>query len=206
MKKITRIATHPGTCTSTVIGIMDRLNVETIFVSSPKQLEKTDFDGLLLLGGTDISPFFYGEKNHFSQIPDDNRDYIEWNLLRQAMTQKLPTLGICRGHQMITIAHGGSLYQDMYRQSATIDHPSTHHVLYSGKLANYAASNHVNSLHHQAVRMSPAGFKTLAKSPDGIIESIWKPGILGVQWHPEIMYQYDQRWINLFRWFSNGLE
>lgn len=206
MSTVTRVALHTGTGTQTVLGIMDRLGIHTEVVKSPRQLETVKFDGLLLLGGSDIAPFYYGEKNKYSENPDDNRDFIEWHLIRQAMSKKLPIMGICRGHQMITIAHGGSLFQDIYRQNATHEHGTPHRVKYTGNLANYAASDIVNSLHHQAARTVPDGFKTLAKSPDGIIESIWKPGVLGVQWHPELMYSQDYRWGKLFEWFASGLQ
>jgi putative glutamine amidotransferase len=206
MTKVTHIAMHPGTETETVRAIFKRLGVSCEVVTSPRNLKSIKFDGLVLLGGRDISPFFYGEELSYSHAPDDNRDFIEWQLIRRAMNQQLPIFGICRGHQMINVAHGGALYQDIYRQGATVDHPGTHRVKMSGALAMHAATDIVNSLHHQAVRFIPDGFKVLGRSHDGIIESIYKTGVLGVQWHPEILYKYDARWIELFQWFVDGLE
>lgn len=196
---------HPGTGTEIVTGIMHNIGIHVDIVRNANQIKAADFDGLILLGGADISPWYYGEKTLYSENTDETRDYTEWLLIRQAMTRNIPIFGICRGHQMITIAHGGSLYQDM-RKQLTGDHATQHRVTLAGKLTRYAATDCVNSLHHQAIRRAPDGFKTLAKAPDGVIEAIWKPGVLGVQWHPELMYRSDPRWERLFVWFANGLD
>jgi putative glutamine amidotransferase len=107
---------------------------------------------------------------------------------------------------MITIAHGGSLYQDIYRQQATTAHLPAHRVTLSATLAKHCATDLVNSYHHQAARAVPPGFKVAARSSDGLIEGIYKPGVLGVQWHPEMLVKGDRRWSRLFEWFVNGLQ
>jgi putative glutamine amidotransferase len=184
---------------------MKRLGVR-VEIATPKNIHSVKYDGLLLLGGRDVNPWFYGESIKWAQRPDRDRDIIEWQLIRRAMTRQIPIFGICRGHQMITVAHGGSLYQDIHHDGVTFDHPDRHRVTLSGNLAKHTASDNVNSYHHQAVRRVPDGFKVLAKSTDGVVEAIYKPGVLGVQWHPEMMYKTDSRWIELFRWFVDGLE
>jgi gamma-glutamyl-gamma-aminobutyrate hydrolase PuuD len=206
MNIVTKVVMHPGTETETVRHILKKLGVQVDVIQSPRQLKTAKFDGLVLLGGVDIAPFYYGEEMLYAHTPNDNRDYIEWNLIRRAMTAGIPIMGICRGHQMITVAHGGSLYQDIYRQKATVSHPAIHRVSLSATLARHVATDLVNSLHHQATRNVPAGFKIAAKSNDGLVEGIYKQGVLGVQWHPEILYHTDHRWIELFHWFVTGLQ
>lgn len=205
MSTVTKIALCPGTETETAKSIMKRLGVR-VEIATPKNVHTLKYDGLLLLGGRDVNPWFYGESIKWAQRPDRDRDIIEWQLIRRAMTRQIPIFGICRGHQMITIAHGGSLYQDIQRDGVTFDHPDRHRITLSGNLAKHTASDTVNSYHHQAVRRTPDGFKVLAKSTDGVVEAIYKPGVLGVQWHPEMMYRTDSRWIELFLWFVDGLE
>ena len=108
---------------------------------------------------------------------------------------------------MVAVAHGGSLYQDIYKQGATRRHEQKHKIGVTGKIANYLPTDFVNSYHHQAVRTLPDGFKVLARSVnDHVIEAIWKPGVLGVQWHPELLFPTDPRWHGLFRWFAQGLQ
>jgi putative glutamine amidotransferase len=197
---------HPGTGTETVKFILTSMGVRVTTITKKEQIDRLKYDGLVLLGGSDINPALYGESMRYTHKIDLPRDQIEWRLLRRAMTKRIPILGICRGHQLLSVAYGGSLYQDIFRQKKTGYHPSTHRVRLSGEMIRHAASDLVNSYHHQAVRIVPDGFKVLAKSDDQIIESIWKPGVLGIQWHPELMYSYDRRWSEIFRWFVNGLE
>jgi len=202
---ITCVALHPGTGTEIVTGILQGLGVKSEIVQTREAVMNIKFDGVILLGGSDINPFYYGEGIRYAYHINRERDYIEWILARRAMTKHFPIFGICRGMQMITVAHGGSLYQDIYRQKVTGDHPNQHRITIDGALARYAASDLVNSLHHQALKTLPDGFKVLARAEDGITEAIYKPGVLGVQWHPELLYQNDRRWQALFKWFANGL-
>lgn len=107
---------------------------------------------------------------------------------------------------MLAVAHGGTLYQDIFSFTGN-DHPSMydHELTVKTTLRRHIPTNRVNSLHHQAVRVVPAGFEVLARSKeDGIIESIYRPGYLGVQFHPELMYPSDKRWLKLFDWWYAG--
>lgn len=202
---IKTVATYPGTATDTVKLILKGMGIGLNIITSHKDLEKSRHDAIILLGGRDINPAWYGEANIYGQKPDMKRDIIEWTMTRRAMTLNQPIFGICRGHQMIAVAHGGSLYQDIAAQKAAKNHPIYHRLEVTGKLKDYMPIQKVNSLHHQAIRKPPVGFKVLAFSHDNIIEAIWRPRILGVQFHPELMIQNDERWIGLFRWLANGL-
>jgi gamma-glutamyl-gamma-aminobutyrate hydrolase PuuD len=178
-----------------------------VAVESAKEAYSINFDYLVLGGGVDIDPMFYGqERSHFTQKPDNGRDLIEWILIRRAMTGDIPTLGVCRGFQMMAVAHGAALYQDtsMVIPDSHINHRAANHRLIrvddmlSAKLPTLI----VNSRHHQTLKTRPQGFKVVAKSPDGLTEAIWRPGFLGIQWHPEDLYfEKDGRgWENLFQW------
>ncbi|MHB1652837.1 MAG: gamma-glutamyl-gamma-aminobutyrate hydrolase family protein [Desulfitobacteriaceae bacterium] len=161
-------------------------------------------DGLLLSGGGDISPIYLGElpvrgiKESFPQ-----RDDSEITLVKQALDRDVPLLGICRGIQVMAVAAGGKIYQDIPSQyPSSLEHSQTapreypwHEVELSESLLYNIIKERkisVNSLHHQAVSALPQGFVTSAKAPDGVIEGIERPQAkfcLGVQWHPESMGQ-----------------
>jgi putative glutamine amidotransferase len=164
-----------------------------------------EIDGLLLTGGGDIDPVFYGEDRHETvEDAEPGRDEFEIDLARRAMTSDLPLLAICRGAQVLNVAAGGSLVQDIPSSMAT---PLPHSVIVprdahahdvsiaSGSrlqraLGSAAAGQpcRVNSRHHQSVARLGAGMVATATAPDGVIEAIEKPDAqfcLGVQWHPE---------------------
>ena len=192
MKQII-VATHPGTGTDVVRTVLHDLGHKLVEVTGRKAAHKVGFDKLILLGGADISPFWYGETPVYTGPLNHERDIIEWTLIRRAMAEHKPILGICRGHQLITVAHGGSLYQDIFMQTRRRHQP----------LKRNLPRLDVNSLHHQSVKTVPAGMQVMALSPEGIVESIWKPGVLGVQFHPELMIGADPAWEKLFRWFTD---
>lgn len=198
--------THEGTGTGIVRGIVEKLGGKLQTVTDKHTAYTARMDRLILLGGADISPFFYGEPMIDSQRPDKERDIIEWILVRRAITEHVPTFGICRGHQMLTVAHGGTLWQDICAGPGAFEHGRQHKLTGVHKmLARHLPARTVNSLHHQAVRVVPWGFEVAARSEDGIIESVWRPGVLGVQWHPELLYPRDGGWERLFRWWWDGL-
>ncbi|RJQ04837.1 MAG: gamma-glutamyl-gamma-aminobutyrate hydrolase family protein [Bacillota bacterium] len=201
------IATHPGTCTDVVAGIMRKHGAQLDVITSLQRAQRADFDGLILLGGADVGPYWYGEANRHAGPIDRTRDLVEWVLIRRALSEGLPVFGICRGHQMICIATGGSLYQDIHIDGATYRHGGYGHKLakVSRPLSKHLPSDYVNSLHHQAVKTPPPGLEVAAVSEDGLVEALYRPGILGVQWHPEMLYGQDPRWGELFQWFLKGL-
>lgn len=165
--------------------------------------------GLLLSGGGDISPLYLGEQPR-PGLGDcfPERDESELLLAQTAMQLLKPILGICRGIQVLAIAGGGRIYQDLHleaaqplghRQTAPRQHPWHEVEMVESRLLELLGEPRirVNSLHHQAVSELPPGFLINARAPDGIIEGIEKAGtsfVLGVQWHPESMKDiYSQR-------------
>ncbi len=162
-----------------------------------------NLDGLILAGGVDVDPFYFNEEpiEGMGEITP-NRDSFEVKLTQVAVTANTPILAICRGVQVLTIALGGSIYQDIYSQlSRTIKHSQqaprwypTHSIQIneSSLLDEVVGDNYmrVNSFHHQAVSTLAEGMDAIATSDDGIIEAVSMPKkrfVLGVQWHPECM-------------------
>jgi putative glutamine amidotransferase len=157
-------------------------------------------DGLLLLGGADVAAERYGAAPHAdSESPEHDRDAVEIALVRAAIGMGLPTLGICRGLQIINVALGGTLRQHLPDELGSQVHRrylgrfagNEHEVrLAPGSLAAAAAGAEVHrvvSHHHQAVGTLAEGLTATGFSEDGIIEALERPGgyLLGVQWHPE---------------------
>jgi len=211
VQKKRRIVCHEGTGTGIVKAVVERLGGVLRVVNTLEEAQTLSFDGLLLLGGADINPAWYGEAiTHATRI-DQKRDIIEWCLIRRAITAGVPAMGICRGNQMLAAAHGGSLYQDLLADGVTTrNHSGRGHRLVDvmRPLARHMpGTRQVNSYHHQAVKTVPHGFDVAAESEDGVIEAIWRPGYLGVQWHPELLIgQGDSDWVTLFKWFMAGLD
>jgi putative glutamine amidotransferase len=156
--------------------------------------------GLLLTGGRDIDPARYGETLHSeTDEPNAERDELEFRLLVAALTQDMPVLAICRGHQLVNVAMGGSLQQHIegngHRALDDAGAGSRWHdvsIEPRSRLHGWlgAGRTRVNSRHHQGVtpeRLAP-GLRIAALSPDGFVEAVeserhsW---IVGVQWHPE---------------------
>jgi putative glutamine amidotransferase len=166
-------------------------------------------DGLLLTGGDDVAPTRYGEEKHPAvEVVAPERDEFEIALVREARKRGLPIFAICRGIQVLNVAGGGSLVQDIPTQvTGALEHKQTvpphqpfdlaHEVwlekdsllarLMRERLSD-TDSCKVNSRHHQSVKQLAAGFQVSATAPDGVIEAIEDPSVpfcLGVQWHPE---------------------
>lgn len=176
-------------------------------------------DGLVMSGGGDINPL-YVEEEPIPQLQDVDtyRDEFDLIVLRLAVNRQVPILGICRGHQIINVAFGGGVYQDMHTQSEQklVKHSQTlsreypsHTVALEGKasvlrqLFPDTDTLHVNSFHHQAVRQMALGFIATATATDGINEAMehTEKKIVSVQWHPEAMAAHgDEAMLELFRW------
>lgn len=180
-------------------------------VARPKDDETLDAiialaDGLLLMGGHDIDPSFYGEENRDCKNIDPERDAVEFALLRRAVAKGIPVLGICRGFQMINVCFGGALYQDIQKElpgavlhdchylegvlapRQHLCHPTA--LVPDSQLAHMLGVQEfqVNSLHHQGVKKVAEGFRAVGQSPDGLIEAIEStshPFVIGIEWHPE---------------------
>jgi putative glutamine amidotransferase len=181
-------------------------------------------DALLLTGGLDVDPSLYGEAPHATTAVDRERDRFEIPLARAAIDRDMPILAICRGVQVLNVAAGGSLVQDIPSAvTSDLDHsikePKDHvahgvAILPGTRLANSLGFSApldtcpVNSRHHQAVgRVAPA-FVVSAVSPDGVIEAIERPAstfCLGVQWHPENFWRTGE-FAPLFEEFVDAAE
>lgn len=152
------------------------------------------FDGLLLPGGGDIDPAFFGEKNHGSKNIDRNLDLIQLSLLDRFVRAKKPVLGICKGMQLINIHFGGGIIQHLKTaalhswKDADQIHPvtaSTDSFLFP----LYGESFSVNSAHHQGIRRPGEGLHVTLSSADGVSEALEHDSLplFGVQFHPERM-------------------
>jgi putative glutamine amidotransferase len=173
-------------------------------------------NGLLLTGGGDIEPARFGQPRH--RKTDDvapARDALELDLTRRAVDGDVPLFAICRGLQVLNVALGGTLIQDLSseRPGSLLHsqreprHQPTHPVKVMGegtRLGHVLGSLevNVNSMHHQAIDTLGAGLREVAWAPDGVIEGVEMPGddrfVLGVQWHPEELVGHDQAARNLF--------
>lgn len=162
-------------------------------------------DGLLIPGGRDVGPYWYGEQPHLkTQISDFDRDCFELALIKRALNNDQNILGVCRGHQLLNVAMGGSLHQHI------TNHEGFHHKAFffgNRRCLRFVDDEiEVNSLHHQAVADLGDGLQIVAISPDGTIEAIeskhhnW---VVGVQFHPEMM-QREAVMRQIVRAFVNG--
>jgi putative glutamine amidotransferase len=163
-------------------------------------------DGVLLSGGGDIAPSYYHEAAHpKTNPPDAERDRFELALANLALGADLPILGVCRGLQVVNVAAGGTLIQDIPAEVNNALHHEVNSPLYaiahevwvtrgsalSGMMQEQLADNdvlQVNSRHHQAIKQTAPGFDVSATAPDGVIEAVERPGsrfCVAVQWHPE---------------------
>jgi putative glutamine amidotransferase len=168
-----------------------------------------DARGLLLTGGGDVDPGLYGEAPHQTfNAAEPGRDAFEIDLVRRALESDLPILAICRGIQLLNVACGGTLVQDIFDQ---LPDAGTHRVLEpsfaiahdvwitEGTLLNRLMRERlesdecqVNSRHHQAVKAVGEGLVVTATAPDGVVEALEDPSrrfCLAVQWHPENFYR-----------------
>jgi len=148
-------------------------------------------NGVVISGGDDIHPSFYGEKIAFDmKIIDRRRTEFETGLFRECVQKKMPMLGICNGIQLMNVALDGTLYQDIGNEvPLALDHKSGYHTITMFDEGFLPAGDYtVNTSHHQSIKRPGRGIRIIAESADGIIESITVDGhpfAVGVQWHPE---------------------
>ena len=161
-------------------------------------------DGLVLSGGGDVDPYRYGHERHDTTSRTNfDRDEFELELIKAARARSMPVLAICRGVQVVNVAFGGSLIQDIPTAIGSKDHDVMGQAVYEGhqpvtiaadsKIAKATGETSmlVNSIHHQAIDQLADGFRPVAWAEHGIVEGIehedegWE--LLGVQWHPEFL-------------------
>ncbi len=161
-------------------------------------------DGILFTGGIDMNPRYYNQRRHYSTSKAiEPRDGFELMMLKKAIKLKIPIFCICRGHQLLNVALGGNLYQDLSLYgNRTLEHADTRQT---GKVNHYVHINkdsllfdiigrqkiYCNSSHHQCINKVGKGLHVSAEAPDGIIEGLelkGHPFLLSVQWHPERIF------------------
>jgi putative glutamine amidotransferase len=178
-------------------------------------------DGVFLTGGVDVDPGQYGEeRGPACDRADAARDWTELTLIRWALADDKPVLGVCRGIQALNVACGGSLYQDVagWRPDAikhdyfpAAEYPRDYlahpvRVTAGSRLGRLLGAGEVavNSMHHQGLKRLAEGLTAVAFAPDGLVEGVERPGrsfVLGVQWHPEELTETQAPMRRLFTEF-----
>ncbi len=190
-----------------LIPLFDNLSTLTTLLSR--------LDGLLLPGGTDVQPHHYSEEPHplLGDI-DPQIDELELVLARWALEADIPTLGICRGMQLLNVALGGTLYQDLEEQYpgsmrhmyADLPRSQVTHRVYieAGSRMEKTLGTHevwVNSLHHQAIKKPGKGVRITGRAEDGVAELMEVADfrfVMAAQGHPEEIYTHQKAWAKLF--------
>lgn len=178
-------------------------------------------DGFILSGGEDVHPMHYGQSPHEKLGPVfSERDEFELRLTASILEQKKPLLAICRGLQLINVALGGTLWQDIPTQApSNILHSQSSHrsvPIHQVTLAGHSrlakiiqeTTLSVNSLHHQGIETLGKGLTAVGHSPDDLIEAVEMEGdvfVVGVQWHPESMVPESIEMRRLFSHFIHSI-
>lgn len=188
-----------------VLPLSDKDNAE-LFVSR--------VDAIILTGGSDVDPLLFGEEpSLLIQNTEPHRDEFELAIIKAAREQNKPILGICRGLQLLNVAFGGTIFQDLsYYDGLELKHVQT--TPYDAKVHSvkfeetsflsgiFGTENTINSLHHQAVKDLADIFRPVGWAPDGVIEAIESTDegskIIAVQWHPEELINIDPQSQELF--------
>ena len=182
-------------------------------------------DGVFVTGGVDVDPSHYGEaKTPLCGATDPDRDAVEIALLKHATERGLPVLAVCRGLQILNVAFGGTLYQDVAAQvPAALKHdyfptpqqPSRQFLAHDVTVKAGSRLGHilgdgvvpVNSMHHQAIKDLAPNLTPTAYAPDGIIEGVEGAGgsyLVAVQWHPEELTESQPGMARLFTTFASA--
>ncbi|WP_049533753.1 gamma-glutamyl-gamma-aminobutyrate hydrolase family protein [Streptococcus anginosus] len=171
-------------------------------------------DKLILTGGQNVSPQFYGEEK---TIDSDNyyleRDLFELALIHEAIQQQKPIFTVCRGTQLFNVAMGGTLYQDIehHWQDSSAEYTTQKLVTKSDSVLEkiYGEVSHINSFHHQSIKDLAENVEVIARDPkDNTIEAITTTdeiAYLGVQWHPEFLFETRPKDRMLFDYVVNRL-
>lgn len=152
-------------------------------------------DGIIISGGEDLHPSFYGETVHHTMGNIESKERTSWErrLIEKCDERGIRILGVCYGEQLLNVHYGGTLYQDIKEQCGSdMDHgtpgkSAMHKVTFEQDFLGYKAGDTITSAsrHHQAVRDLAPGFSVVARTDDGIVEAIAGKGHFGVQWHAE---------------------
>ncbi len=197
------------------------VNIPTIENEDDYDYYMKMLDGILFTGGVDINPKFYGEEplKEINSIVSA-KDTCELGLFKKAYEKGMPIFGVCRGSQLINVALGGKLYQDINRQIPNsfghypnnISEDELYHsvnIAEGSRLHNIMGEDklYVNSFHHQAIKTLGSNLVVSAVSSDNIIEAIESNEnrfLLGVQWHPEVLTKKYPEFLKLFSQFNKA--
>lgn len=174
------------------------VNVTLIYPSDEESLEANikECHGLVIPGGMDVDPYFYNQDNTHSSCEPYEVDQMDINAIHIAQSLNIPLFGICRGLQVINVALGGTLKQDIPNHNLSSNtHRLKGHLIHIEKDTIlheiFGSRSEVNSYHHQAIDKCAASLNVIAQSDDGIIEAVIGQNILAVQWHPERMTSFE---------------
>lgn len=206
-------------CTCDYIHSVEKAGGVPLVVPGIKDIEAIDrmfevADGILFSGGEDVHPRHFKEDITENNLEiSERRDHIELRLAELALASNKPVLGICRGMQLLNVAAGGTLIQDLKTSIRhTIPNTPKEKILHSVKVADNtrlsrifnAGEKQVNSFHHQAVKDLASRYVPAAVAEDGIIEAYEMPGerfFVGVQWHPEMLHEAYPDELAIFKAF-----
>ena len=161
-----------------------------------RSFDPSEYGGLLLPGGWDVNPARYGKERIPRETIDDDLDAVQFEVLEKFLDAGKPVFGICRGHQLLNVAFGGTLIQHLPGAENHMSLPTGADNTHPGIIAPgsflegiYGAECAVNSSHHQGVERPGKGFRAVMRSEDGVIEALEHASlpIWSVQWHPERM-------------------
>ena len=167
-----------------------------------REFSPDQYDGLLLPGGCDVNPARYGKEPIPQEITDDDQDALQFDVLARFLGAEKPVLGICRGHQLLNVAFGGTLIQDLpgaeKHRSLLSGEDNVHPVRAerdSFLYRIYGSGFRVNSSHHQGIDLPGKGLRAVLHTEDGVTEAVEHDSlpVWGVQWHPERMCFLHQR-------------
>ena len=176
---------------------VEACGAKTVALISKEDLQRFDeLDGIVLPGGADVNPKYYGQENKGSVDIDDELDAFEFALIEKAVSRRLPLFGICRGLQLVNIYFGGTLIQDLENKELHCweDQKDRSHTVHADRSSFVYGAYHktdirVTSAHHQAIDVLGEGLVAVAAAEDNIIEAVQHRTlpIYCVQWHPERM-------------------
>lgn len=193
-----------------------RVGLRGMYLSPKHETIPANVDGIIIGGGDDINPTHYGATGTAGAVYDERRDKLELEVINLALDTKLPILGICRGAQLINVACGGNLIEDLRPlRKKTPNRNSLFPIKYANIVDQTKLSAvlgklriEINSLHNQAVSELGDGLVAVARDDDGFIQAIESTDeqfIIGVQWHPEYMPQRDTQ-TRLFRALADATQ
>ena len=200
-----------------VEGVKDAGGIPIILPIGDQEMARhyiSMIDKLILTGGQNVDPKFYGETKTIDS--DDyhlQRDIFELALIKEAIKQKKPIFSVCRGTQLFNVAMGGTLYQDIedHWQDCSAEYTTQRLMTEPDTVLReiYGEISHINSFHHQSIKDLAPNLKIAAHDPqDGIIEAVMSTddvAFLGVQWHPEFLFENRPKDKNLFDYVVNEL-